>query len=147
VTPLLPTRMSGLLFPTGFCPDIESHTVHPASAWCPEPRLFGGRDGGLWEWPDSSCHSLVGSFNIEFFSSELPKLNCWIELPNWIATQNCQTESPIWIAKLNYQSELPNWIADLNYQTKLPNWIAKLNCQTELLKWTEFAKPNLICQT
>jgi hypothetical protein len=41
--------------------------VHPASARCPEPRLFGGRDGGLWEWPDSSCHSLVGSFKIEFF--------------------------------------------------------------------------------
>jgi hypothetical protein len=37
------------------------------SARCPEPRLFGGRDGGLWEWPDSSCHSLVGSFKIEFF--------------------------------------------------------------------------------
>jgi hypothetical protein len=36
-------------------------------ARCPEPRLFGGRDGGLWEWPDSSCHSLVGSFKIEFF--------------------------------------------------------------------------------
>jgi hypothetical protein len=67
VTPLLPTQMSGLLFPTGFCRDIGSHTVHPASARCPEPRLFGGRDGGLWEWPDSSCHSLVGSFKIEFF--------------------------------------------------------------------------------
>jgi hypothetical protein len=67
VTPLLPTQMSGLLFPTGFCPDIGSHTVHPASARCPEPCLFGGRDGGLWEWPDSSCHSLVGSFKIEFF--------------------------------------------------------------------------------
>jgi hypothetical protein len=66
-TPLLPTQMSGLLFPTGFCPDIGSHTVHPASARCPEPRLFGGRDGGLWEWPDLSCHSLVGSFKIEFF--------------------------------------------------------------------------------
>jgi hypothetical protein len=61
--------MSGLLFPTGFCPDIGSYTVHPASAQCPEPRLFGSRDDGLWEWPDSSCHSLVGSFEIEFFSS------------------------------------------------------------------------------
>jgi hypothetical protein len=47
--------------------DIGSHTVHPALARCPEPRLFGGRDSGLWEWPDSSCHSLVGSFKIEFF--------------------------------------------------------------------------------
>jgi hypothetical protein len=33
------------------------------------PRLFRGRDGGLWEWPDSSCHSLVGGFKIEFFFS------------------------------------------------------------------------------
>jgi hypothetical protein len=49
------------------CPDIGSHTVHPASAWWPEPRLFRGRDGGLWEWSDLSCHSLVGSFKIEFF--------------------------------------------------------------------------------
>jgi hypothetical protein len=47
-------------------PDIGSHTVQPASARCPEPRLFGGWDGGLWEWPGSSCHSLVGSFKIEF---------------------------------------------------------------------------------
>jgi hypothetical protein len=54
--------MSGPLFPTGFCPDIGSHTVHLASARCPEPLFFGGRDGGLWEWPDLSCHSLVGSF-------------------------------------------------------------------------------------
>jgi hypothetical protein len=69
VTPHLPTQMSGLLFPTGFCPDIGSHTVHPALAWCPEPCLFGGRDGGLWEWPESSCHSLVGNFKIEFFFS------------------------------------------------------------------------------
>jgi hypothetical protein len=71
VTPLLPTQMSGLLFPTGCCPDIGSHTVHPASARCPEPCLFGGRDGGLWEWPDSSCHSLVGSFKIEFIFSRI----------------------------------------------------------------------------
>jgi hypothetical protein len=41
--------------------------VHPASARCPEPRLFGGRDGGLWEWSDLSCHSLVGSLKVEFF--------------------------------------------------------------------------------
>jgi hypothetical protein len=67
VTPLLPRQMSGPLFPTGFCPDIGSHTVHPALARCPEPRPFGGRDGGLWEWSDLSCHSLVGSFKIEFF--------------------------------------------------------------------------------
>jgi hypothetical protein len=59
--------MSGPLFPTGFCPDIGRHMVHPASAWCPEPRLFGGRDSGLWEWSDFSCHSLVGSFKKEFF--------------------------------------------------------------------------------
>jgi hypothetical protein len=66
--PLLPTQMSGPLFPTGFCPDIGSHKVHPALARCPEPCLFGGRDGGgLWECSDSSCHSLVGSFKIEFF--------------------------------------------------------------------------------
>jgi hypothetical protein len=67
VTPLLPTQMSGPLFPTGFCPDIGSHTVHPALARCTEPRLFGGRNGGLWEWPDLSYHSLVGSLKIEFF--------------------------------------------------------------------------------
>jgi hypothetical protein len=53
----------------GFCPDIGSQTVHPASAQCPEPRLFGGQDGGLWEWSDLSCHSLVGSFKIAFFFS------------------------------------------------------------------------------
>jgi hypothetical protein len=37
--------------------------VHPALVWCPEPHLFGGRDGELWEWSDLSCHSLVGSFS------------------------------------------------------------------------------------
>jgi hypothetical protein len=28
--------------------------------------VFGGWDGGLWEWADMSCHSLVGSFKIKF---------------------------------------------------------------------------------
>jgi hypothetical protein len=67
VTPLLPKQMSGPWFLTGFYPDIGRHTVHTASAQCPEPRLFGGRDGGLWEWSDLPCHSLVGSFKIELF--------------------------------------------------------------------------------
>jgi hypothetical protein len=58
------------LFPTGFCPDIGSHTVHPALAWCPEPCLFGGRDGGLWEFSDLSCHSFIGSSKLDFFFSD-----------------------------------------------------------------------------
>jgi hypothetical protein len=82
VTRLLPTQMSGLLFPTGFCSDIGSLTVHPASARCPEPCLFGGRDGGLWEWHDSSCHSLVGSFKIEFFFPPTWQQDQALRLPN-----------------------------------------------------------------
>jgi hypothetical protein len=32
--------------------------------------LFRGQDGGLWEWSDLPCHSLVVcSFKIEFFVS------------------------------------------------------------------------------
>jgi hypothetical protein len=44
--------------------------MHKYCKWLLDPnytRLFGGRDDGLWEWPDLSYHSLVGSFKIEFF--------------------------------------------------------------------------------
>jgi hypothetical protein len=61
-------------FPLGFCPDIGSHMVHPASDRCPEPCLFRGQDGGLWEWSDLSCHSLVGSFKADFFFLHLTLL-------------------------------------------------------------------------
>jgi hypothetical protein len=55
------------VFNYGFIPDWPGvswvFSRYTTVGMCP----FGGRDGGLWEWPDLSCHSLVGSFKIEFF--------------------------------------------------------------------------------
>jgi hypothetical protein len=34
---------------------------------CTQPRPCAQNLGGLWEWPDLSCHSLIGSLKIELY--------------------------------------------------------------------------------
>ena len=70
------------VFGSRSCISIRSITTLPRH--CKRIKIFGGRDGGLWEWPDSSCHSLVGSFKIEiFFSGALLVVSFEIQLASW----------------------------------------------------------------
>jgi hypothetical protein len=79
-----------------------------------QPRLFGGRDGGLWEWSDLSCHSLVGSFKIEFFFffTRNSRVIFWLVVDGWTGSQVCSSE-----CSSEYSSELIQ--KNLNVQKRL----------------------------